>query len=320
MTTADFLEKVCYNLLVKNNSYILPVWEGSELVALYPLSPSEVKFVQDLSNTLFIDFSFANGYSSRVRYSDVIHIRYNLGPSEFLGGDVNGEPDIKALQRGVNLNEALLDSVQKSVHSNVNGYLKYNTYIDEGEAAKALKEFTSQLNNNENGIMLLDQKLEFVPLQKETKLVDNDTLKFVDEKVLRNYGISPKIVSGDFTKEDYESFFQKVLEPIIVSMEQAFTKGLFTREGRTKYGHKITLYTSALNFMTMTEKKEIGTLLSNTGACNTDELRNMFGYAPCEDRELGKMYIQSKNFGSAEFVSQQVKLETDALKELAKTK
>ena len=67
----------------------------------------------------------------------------------------------------------------------------------------------------------------------------------------------------------------------------------------------------------MTDKKEIGTLLSNTGSIMTDELRNMFGMAPCENEELGNTFVMSKNWGSAESVKDQVDKQLEGAKALA---
>ncbi len=103
-------------------------------------------------------------------------------------------------------------------------------------------------------------------------------------------------------------------------MNQAFTKALFTREGRTALGHKIVFYTSLLNFMSMTEKKEIGRLMSDTGSICIDELRSLFGFTPCDDEELGRSMIMSKNFGDAKSVANQVDKEVDVIKALSKIK
>lgn len=316
MITADFIEKVVYNLLVTNNSFVLPAWENGHLTALYPLQPSDVHFVQDATGKMFVDMKFANNYEARLRYSDIIHVRYNFGQSEFMGGNVEGKADIKAIQKGVNLNESLLEGIQKSIKSSyaVNGVVKYNTMMDDGKTEKALKDLTEKLNNNENGFMPLDLKGEFIPFNRDVKIVDESTLNFADSKILRNWGISNAILTGDFTPEQYAAFYQKVLEPIIITLNQAFTKGIFTREGRTVLGHKIIFYTSELNFMSMTDKKEIGELLSNTGAICVDELRNTFGFAPCDDEGLGRSMVMSKNFGDAKIVKDQVAIEADALK------
>lgn len=316
MTTADFIEKITYNLLVYSNSFILPVWENGILVSLYPLQPSNVEFLQDATNAMFVKMSFSNGYESTVRYSDVIHIRHNYGLNEFMGGNSQGATDIKALQNSVNLNETLLDGVSKSIKSSyaINGVVKYNTMMDGGKTEAALVELTQKLNNNENGFLPLDLKSEFTPFSKDIKVVDESTLKFIDEKLLRFFGVSVAILTGDYTPEQYSSFYQKTIEPLVISMSQAFTKSLFTKRESASFGHKIIFYHDKLDFVSINDKKEIGALLSSTGACSIDELRNLFGMAPCEDENLGKTMIMSKNFGDANSVKDQVSVEADASK------
>lgn len=311
MVTADFIEKVVYNLLTTSNSFVLPVWENEVLTSLYPLQPVNVEFLQDLSNNLFVKLSFSNGYESTVKYTDLIHIRNNFGANEFLGGNAQGEIDSKALQKVTDLNETLLDGVQKSIKSSyaVNGILKINTMMDEGKTEAALADLTQKLNNNENGFMTMDLKGEFVPFNKDVKVVDESTLKFVDEKLLRFFGVSVAILTGDYTPEQYSSFYQKTIEPLVISMSQAFTKAIFTKKESASFGHRIIFYHDKLDFVSINDKKEIGALLSSTGACSIDELRSIFGMSPCEDENLGKTLIMSKNYGSAESVKDQVSVE-----------
>lgn len=311
MTTSDFIEKVVYNLLTTSNSFVLPVWENGILTSLYPLQPVNVEFLQDTSNSLFVKMSFSNGYESTVKYTDLIHIRNNFGANEFLGGNAQGEIDSKALQKVTELNEILLDGVQKSIKSSyaVNGIFKVNTMVDGAKTEAALADLTQKLNNNENGFMAIDLKGEFVPFNKDVKVVDESTLKFVDEKLLRFFGVSVAILTGDYTPEQYSSFYQKTIEPLVIVMSQAFTKAIFTKRESASFGHKIIFYHDKLDFMSMNDRKEIGALLSSTGACSIDELRSMFGMQPCEDENLGKTMIQSKNYGDARLVKDQIAIE-----------
>lgn len=316
MTTGDFIEKVVYNLLTTSNSFILPAWQGNTLTALYPLQPTNVEFIQDLNNEIFVKFSFLNGHQSLIKYSDVIHVRHNFGANEFMGGNVQGELDIKALQNAVNLNADLNKSIYNSIKTSgsTNGVVKVNTMLDQGKTEEEIKKLTERLNNNESGFMLLDLKSEFTPLNKEVKLVDKDTLSFADEKVLRFYGVSIPILTGDFTPEQYAAFYQKTIEPIVVELQQAFTKGIFTKREMTGFGHKIQFYYSLLGFMTNTDKIQAGRLLSDTGSAMVDEIRSLFGLPPCEDKDLGKTMIMSKNFGSAKSVKDMIDKEVDAIK------
>lgn len=301
MTTTDLIEKITWQLFFNYNAFVLPVWENGKLVALFPLQPQQVDFLQDTSENYFVKFTFANGYKDTIKYSDVIHIRYNYSVSEFMGGNKNGQPDHKALLKSLELNEDLLQGVSRAMKSSfaINGVVKYNTMLDSDKTEKALERLTAALKKNESGFMPLDMKAEFIPFNRQVSLVDEKTLKFIDEKILRHFGVPLPILTGDYTKTQYEAFYQKTIEPIIVSMSQAFTKAIFSKRESNGYGHKVVFNQKLLNFMTMNEKIQWLTLASNCGAITINEMRAIIGYAPYDDEELGNTPVMSKNFGDA---------------------
>lgn len=301
MTTTDLIEKIVWQLFFNYNAFVLPVFENGKLVALFPLQPQQVDFLQDNSENYFVKFTFANGYKDVIKYSDIIHIRYNYSVSEFMGGNKSGQPDHKALLKSLELNEDLLQGVSKAMKSSfaINGVVKYNTMIDDGKTEKALERLTEALKKNEHGFMPLDMKAEFIPFNRQVNLVDDKTLKFIDEKILRHFGVPLPILTGDYTKAQYEAFYQKTIEPLIVTMSQAFTKAIFSKRESNGFGHKIIFNQKLLNFMTMNEKIQWLTLASNVGAITINEMRAIIGYAPYTDEELGNTPVMSKNFGDA---------------------
>lgn len=304
MTTSDFIEKIVWQLYFNYNSFILPVWENGKLVSLYPLQPNTVDFIQDNSNNIFIKLLFNNGYESTIKYSDIIHIRYKYSVSEFMGGNKDGQPDNKALLQTLELNKTLLDGVTKSLKSSysINGVIKYNSFIDNGKTEEALKELTDRLNNNESGFLPLDMKGEFIPFNRNVQIVDDPTLKFIDEKILRYFGVPLCILKGDYTKLQYEAFFQKTLEPLIIAMSQAFTKAIFSKRESFGYGHFIEFNHKELSFMTIDEKIKWVTIASSVGAITINEIRTIFGYPPSDEENADKL-IMSKNYGSVDSVA-----------------
>lgn len=304
MTTSDFIEKLVWQLYFNYNSFILPVWENGKLVSLYPLQPNTVDFIQDNSNNIFIKMLFNNGYESTIKYSDIIHIRYKYSVSEFMGGNKDGQPDNKALLQTLELNKTLLDGVAKSLKSSysINGVIKYNSFIDNGKTEEALKELTDRLNNNESGFLPLDMKGEFIPFNRNVQIVDDPTLKFIDEKILRYFGVPLCILKGDYTKLQYEAFFQKTLEPLIIAMSQAFTKAIFSKRESFGYGHFIEFNHKELSFMTIDEKIKWVTIASSVGAITINEIRTIFGYPPSDEENADKL-IMSKNYGSVDSVA-----------------
>lgn len=312
MTKSEFIEKIMWSLLLNYNAFVIPVfsvWEdekGNEkrkYEALYPVQPVQVDFIQDASDTLFVKLWFSNNYETTLPYSEVIHIRHKFSVNEFMGGNKNGQPDNETLLKTLELNNTLLQGVSSAMKSSfsINGVVKYNTLLDSGKTEVAVKEFEKALNSNSSGILPLDIKADYTPLKKEVKLVDADTLKFIDEKILRTWGISIAILTGDYTKAQYEAFYQKALEPFIISLSQAFTKTLFTAREKS-FGNKIEFYPKDLIFMSVDQTLEMVRLLGDSGALYENEKRVAFGLAPLP--ELEGIRKQSLNYADVEIANQ----------------
>lgn len=313
MTSCEFLEKITWLLLMNYNVFIIPIYRkwidektGAErryYEALYPIQPTTVNFIEDLSGRLFVQFIFANGYDTTIPYDDVIHWKYNYSVNQYMGGNLLGNPDHNALLKTLQLNEDLRQGIAKAMKASyaVNGVVKFNTLIDDGTTEKALRELEQKLQNGESGFLPLDLKADFTPLKREIELVDGDTLKFVDSQILRNWGVSLAILSGDFTKEQYEAFYQKVLEPLVKTLSQALTKKLFTSREKA-FGNRIELYPKELIFMTVTQTLEMLNTLAPTGAMFENEKRVALGLRPLPELE-GKRYM-SLNWVDADMAAQ----------------
>lgn len=320
MTSSEFLEKTCWLLLMNYNAFIIPTYytwsekerdESGNMItverrryeALWPIKPIQVDFIEDASGKLFCKFYFEDGYNTVIPYEDVIHIKYNYSVNEFMGGDQFGQPDHQAILKTLELNHTLLQGVAKAMKASyaVNGIIQYNTLMDEGKTEKALREFEEKLMKSESGILPIDLKSQVNMFDKKIALVDKPTLEFVDSKILRMWRVPLCILTGDYTPAQYEAFYQACLEPIIISISQAFTKKIFTQR-QISFGNKIKLYPKELVFMTMDQTIRMIEVLSPTGALYENEKRAALGMRP--DPELiGKRYV-SLNWINADDASQ----------------
>ena len=304
MTQTDFFEKVYWQLFLNYNSFIIPTYykdiKGNKhYTGLYPIQPTNVTFLQDPEGKLGIEFTFRNGYKTMLAYSDVIHIRYRYSINEFMGGNEFGQPDNRALLKTLELNNTLLQGVAKALKSSfsINGVIKYNTLMDDGNMENNIKEIEKRLANNESGFLPLDIKGEYIPLQNKIQLVDATTLKFIDEKILRNIGVSLPILTGDYTKAQYEAFYQKSLEPILKRTGESFTMTMFTNREKG-FKNKIMMYPHELIFMDTSQKIELFDVLVDSASCYKNELRTAFGMRPLP--ELAGQIAMSSNKANAE--------------------
>ena len=301
MTTAEFLEKITYLLMLNLNVFIIPTYytwidekTGAEIryyECLYPIQPIQVDFIEDLTGTMFVKFYFRNGETTTIKYDNIIHWRTDYALSEYMGGDLMGQPDNAPLLETLELNKQMLQGIAKAMNASyaVNGVVKYNTMLDDGKTEAALRELEGKLQRSESGFLPIDIKADFTPITKNTQIVDPDVVKFIDEKILRNFRVPLSILKGDFNKAQYNAFYQACLEPKIISLSQALTKKMFTKN-EISFGNKIELYPKELIFMTIDQTLEMVKMLANTGAIYENEKRVAFGLKPLPELE-GKRYM-----------------------------
>lgn len=311
MTTSDMLERIAWALLLNYNAFILPVRDKSgALTALWPVVPSRVTFIEDAGGRLAVSLEFDDGTETTVFYNDLIHVKHHYFANDYMGGDANGLPDNNAILETVELNHELMQGILHGVKSSyaINGIIKYNTMLDDGTMERNINALTERLQSNDSGFMGMDIKGDYVQLSRDIKLVDKDTLTFIDGKILRHFGVSLPILTGDYTSEQLAAFYQKTIEPIVVALAQAFTKGIFSRY---EIGHNnaIEFYPEELIFMSTAQKLEMVRLLGDSGAMYENEKRRVFGLRPLP--ELTGKRVQSLNYVDTD-IARDYQLTTEA--------
>lgn len=322
-TTADFLESITTLLFLNYNVFIIPtyyewyddnrqyhkVYDG-----LYPIVPTQVDFFEDAAGQMYTKFTFENGKSYLINYKDVIHWKFRNSSNLLMGGDKSGRPNHNALLQTLALNHELLQGVSKAMKATyaVNAVVKIPTVMGKEKSENAIKELNEKLKNSESGLAAIDMKAEYIPIKKEVKLVDKDTLEFIDQKVLRTFGVPLPILIGDYTKAQYEAFYQKTIEPLIISLSQVLTDKLLS-DGERSHGNLIKLYPKELIFMSMSETLEMIRLVGDSGGLYENEKRTALGLMPLE--ELNGVRMQSLNYANVEIADKYQLGKVDGKKE-----
>lgn len=288
MTTADFLEKITILLELNKNSYIYPEYYWTQggykyYTALHPLKPRTVTYKVDATNKMFIEMVFASGYTVTLPASDVIHWRKDYGVNDYFGGSISGGNDNRGLLGILDTYDKLCQGVAKAMECScqVNGIVRVNTYLDDEATEKKRQDFVDRLKNNESGILFADLKTDYTAMPRDVKLIDAETLKFFYQTIARANGASIPILNGDYTAEQKQAYYERALEPDIISLGQAMTKCMIT-ERELAYGNAITLYPSAIIFMSMEHKLQYMNVAVPAGAMKRNEIREMGGFAPVE--------------------------------------
>lgn len=309
MTTKDFIEKIIWLLYMNYNAFIYPTFEQvtkdgrtiTNYKGFYPLNPSQVEFLQDTTGKLFIKMHFGMGQNFTLAYSDVIHLRKKFSVSNIMGGGRNGQPDNLPLLKVLGTNDTVIEGIGKAIKTSlsIRGILRINTMLDDDKQKAERTKFENAMSDGESGILPLDLKGEYTPLNVDPKIIDKNTMEFLQNKVLNWYGVSVPILTGDFTDEQYQAFYEKTLEPLIISLGQAFSKTIFTNR-ELDVGNEIAFYPQKLLFTNTKNKTAIADILGNRGALTNNALLELFGYPPYEGGDERYMSLNYVNVNIAD--------------------
>ena len=295
MTKSEYLEKIVWQYELNYNAFIYVQRNNAgQVTALWPVCPVSVEFLEN-RGAVYVRMQFRNGETYALPYSSFIHLRNHYAANDLMGGDETGQPNNSALLETLKLNHILLQGVKKSLSSSyaINAIVKYNTLMDDGKMAAEIKKFEERLNNSQSGILPLDQKAEVIQFKRDLATVDANTLKFIDEKILRHFGVPLCILQGDFTTEQYNAFYQRSIEHIVVQLSESHTKGIFT-DREQDFGNRIMFYPEALVFMNAQQTLEMVKTMTAAGYLYGNEARVAFGLEPLP--ELVGVRVQSLNY------------------------
>ena len=295
-TTSDFLMKIVYMREKYNNVYIYPAYEKVDLgegkykrryTGFYPLNPLGEEYLEDEFGCLWIKFTFTNGYEYTMPYADIIHWRKDYFENEFKGGDINGNPDDRAELKLLQTDDVIVQGMDKSIKASlgVRGIMKINQLLNDENQEKEREKFEKKLADSKSALLVTDLKSEFIPLTIDPKLIDKDTIEFINTRILANRGVPLPIYNGTFNEEQYQAFYEKTLEHQIISLGRAFSRTLFT-ERELEMGNEIIFYNQGLVFTNMENKIKAADILTRIGTLTDNQVLAIFGYPPFEGGDI----------------------------------
>lgn len=303
MTTKDFLEKIVWLLYMNFNVFIYPVYNvqvndaGSETrsyTALYPLNPFQVDFLQDPSGRLYVKLYFRSGDHFTIPYSDVIHIRKRFSVNDIMGGGMNGTPDNEALLKVLKINDTVLQGIEKGIKTSmsVRGVMKIATLMDDDAQRKERERFEKLMASGDSAVLPVDLKGDFIPISIDPKMIDKDTMAFLKSSVQEWFGVSLAMLARDYSDEQYQSFYESTLEPIIIALGQAFSKAIFSPR-ELDMGNEIVFYQKDMMFLSTAAKLNLIKTAGEQGLLSDNQKLALLGYPPLPD---GGRITQSLNY------------------------
>ncbi|MGE4321069.1 MAG: phage portal protein [Acholeplasmataceae bacterium] len=284
MTMRDMLEWTSYQLETKMNAYWYPVFEESiytngrkirKLLAIYPLNSTIEEMVRQ-NDEWYIVFQMDTGTTYKILYKDVIHFRKHFGKNYYFGS-----VDRTRLLERLNIIKETEKLLPKAIAASLElkGVIVAKSQMARSNLDAYRDEFEASMAKSTKGIVPVGVDGEFTAVNNNPQIVDKDLLKAFKDTVNDDFGVSDAIIAGKGTENDWNSLYQRNVEPFKIQLEQAATQILFTDFEREQ-GKRIKVYDKLVQNFTMETRLRMVELLGQKNYLSRSEQRELIGYEP----------------------------------------
>lgn len=312
MNTYQYLYRLSTYLEVNTYAFILPLYEldgqGKEQISgFYPLSPKNVEIVGD--KELYLVYTFANGQKAAIEY-DRVGILTKFTYKNDLLGDGND-----ALVNTLNLIDVQNQGMQEAIKQSaaIRFMATVNGTVRDDDLVKLRKNFSDINLSSENttGVLIFDQKLgEVKQIEYKNYVVDEKQMALINDNVNKYFGISNKIITSDFSEDEFNSFYESELETFALQCSLAHTNMLYSTK-ELAFGNEVIFTANRLQYASNKTKLEIINSGLDRGWLNINESREIMNMSNIgEDGDIYRIrldFVEQANLNKVQGVENEPK-------------
>lgn len=285
-----FYYQIISELELYNNSIVYILRDDNrKVVGLYPIHYQQIKWYE-YNNEIYLEFSFYNGKKRFVALSDCIHLTRFVSNDGIMGG--NNQPIIRTLSFKHILDEGIINAIKTT--QSIKGIIKSTkTMLKPADVKKMRDQFVKDFigESDGTGIGGIDAATDFTPVKIEPKTAEDSQIKSIDNKLLSYYGVNDNIIQSKYSEDEWNAFYESILEPIGLQMSLEFTNKLFSAT-EIYHGNEIIFTSNRLQYASNSTK--INLLRYANNLMMIDELRVVFNMEPLPDGK-GQIIMQDLN-------------------------
>lgn len=293
MNTYIFLYKIVSQLYTNNNAFVY-IQKDSEgmITGFYPIVSYEEKLLQDKSGKVYLRFKFINGQTYTLLYTDLIHLKKFYCEDDFWGD--NNRVLNNDMETAHTSSEGIKNAIKMT--NSLRGILNYTNAMLKPEDIKKnrdmfVKDFIG--DGKKLGIGALDSKSSFQEINMKPITLDDAQLRMVNSNIYDYFGVSEEIIKNKYTPEQWNAFFEGVIEPIAIQLGEAFTNAIF-KEKAIRDGNKIVFTTFRLQYASVEQKVKLLQAILPYGLVRKDTALEVLGMPKIGGAE-GQKILQSLN-------------------------
>ena len=291
--TFDFIYRIISLLYTDCNAFIYIARDDEGFITgFYPVLATNYELLQSSNGIIYLQFDFINGQTYAIPYLEIVHLRLFYNRNDIFG------TSNKVLQTDLETAHTASEGIKNAIKttSNLKGILQYEqSMLKNKDLVKTKEAFVKDFLNleNESGIAALDAKAKFEPVTLKPITLDKDQWERVNNNIFEYFGINEKIINNSFTEEEWNAFYEGVIEARAIQMGQAFTNKIFKIES-IKEGHQIVFTANRLQYASLKTKIDLLKVVAPWAMLKVDEGREILDLPPLGGEE-GNRILQSLN-------------------------
>lgn len=275
-----FQEKLATQLFLNNNAFALIVRDDYGLpVQMYPIPAVTAEAIYK-NDELFLQFTLRNGKMFTFPYRDIIHLRQDFNENDIFG-ERPDESLFSLMEVVTTIDQGIIKAIRNS--NVIKWILKFTQSLRPEDIQREVKRFTEEylsIESETGGAAGIDAKADIQQVEPKSYVPDDKQMEKTVQRVYSFFNTNEKIVQSRFDEDEWNAFYESVIEPVAIQLGQEFTRKLFTRRERG-FGNKIVFESFNLQYASMKTKLGLVAMVDR-GALTPNEWRRIMNLVPTE--------------------------------------
>ena len=278
MTGQMLQEKLATQLCLNSNAFALIIRDdyGSPM-EIYPIIARTVDAVYDSAGKLRLRFTLNNNKVYEFPYEDIIHLRQDFNENDIFGTPI-APVLVPLLDVVTTTDQGVINAIKNS--SIIRWLLKFTNSMRKEDLKSQAKDFADNfLATSEGmGVAAVDAKADAQQINPTDYVPNAAQMDRTTKRIFDLFNTNDAIVSSKYTEEQYNSYFDAEVEPVLIQLGGEYTRKLFTRRERV-FGNKIVFEASAWDSASISTKLNLQAMVDR-GALTPNEWRATLNLAP----------------------------------------
>ena len=278
----QFYYQIITSLELYNNAFIYIQRDSNlKVTGLYPLNFRDCTFYE-YKDGLYVQFKFGRSKTRFVSFNNVIHLTRFVSNDGIFGG--NTTPITKALSIKHVMDEGIINAIKTT--QSIKGVIKSTqAMLKPADVKKMRDQFVKDFMENADGSGIggLDATTTFDPVKIEPTTASDSQVKEIKSKIYSYFGVNEHIVQSDYSEDQWNAFYESILEPIGLQMSLEFSNKIFTPTEKN-FGNEIIFESNALQYASNNTKINVVRYANNIMTVN--EMREVFNLPPIDNGDV----------------------------------